>query len=377
MRPEFLACYPFALKEGVVQAYAIDFLAGKQPEPPTRWTDLSEIEDDWTRLIVLSQAIGTPYKDQARVGMRRDAGGYRYWLKNRSSAFLKKRLNEMRAINLDTLIPPISSFPHGTWSLRLAFALHKPYISRDDADFYIIDNPLKKDWIFKVPYIAPSQWKGALRSAMMRELVAELHEGKIDNEAFIKKRICYFRLFGNEKDGVSKFFGSALASNIVGEPAIGNQEDREWKRKFEAKVKEIGDEFESRLEKSGYRKDDIEGFKGYLHFYPTYFDQIGLEVINPHDRETGGGKNPIYFECVPKGTNGTFSLLYVPLTEPEVNEENAKEDLKAIARGIRSMMTCYGFGAKTSSGFGVVDSSSIVPTLEPLDLKSAWDEGWK
>ena len=35
--------------------------------------------------------------------------------------------------------------------IRIVFSLKKPYISRDDENFYIIDNPVCKDNVFKVP----------------------------------------------------------------------------------------------------------------------------------------------------------------------------------------------------------------------------------
>lgn len=47
--------------------------------------------------------------------------------------------------------------------LRCQFKLEEVYFSRDDSAFYVIDNPLKKDKVFKIPYIAPSTWKGMLR----------------------------------------------------------------------------------------------------------------------------------------------------------------------------------------------------------------------
>ena len=380
MKYELMSQYPFFLKDSVTQAFTIDFLVHKQSEPPTRWTETSEIDDDWMRLMLLSQAIASPYKEQARVGMRRDAGGYRYWLKSRSSAFLQKRLHEMRAINLtasDAHNPSISRLPHGSWSLNISFTLRKPYISQDDTDFYIIDNPVKKEWVFKVPYIAPSQWKGALRSAMMQELVSWLNCGQIDEGDFKEERLRLWRLFGNEKDGTSDFLNRSLARHLMGSMPEDEEGKHEWKKRLEAKTKEVDESFESELSHRGYHVGDIEGFQGCLHFYPTYFDRIGLEVINPHDRETGAGKNPIYFECVPAGTKGTFTLLYVPLFGPEVTEEEAKADLKAVARGVKAMMTRYGFGAKTSSGFGVADEKSVEAKTEPSDFKQAWLDGWR
>ncbi len=397
MNCEFHSHYPFALKDGVTQAFAIDFLVHKQSTPPTRWTEPAEIDDDWMRLMILSQAIVTARKEEARVGMRRDPGGYRYWLKNRSSAFLQKRMNEMQTINLvasDTPLPSITHFPPGSWALHLAFALCKPYISRDDTDFYIIDNPVKKEWVFKVPYIAPSQWKGALRSAMMQELVARLNAGQVDKDRlkdkFNEERLRLYRLFGNEKDGTSDFLNRSLARHLLGAVPESEQGREDWKKSLEDKTKEVEEGFENALRDNGYRRGDIEGFQGSLHFYPTYFDSIGLEVINPHDRETGAGKNPIYFECVPAvkrnadgkavNTIGTFSLLYVPLVGPEVSEAEAKKqargDLEAVAMGIKAMMTRYGFGAKTSSGFGVATVEPDEAKIEPSDFRDAWLSGW-
>ncbi|NPA91941.1 MAG: hypothetical protein GXO55_10955, partial [Chloroflexi bacterium] len=197
-------------------------------------------------------------------------------------------------------LPNLSSFPPGSWAIQVHFTLRKPYLSKDDVDFYIIDNPVKKEWIFKVPYVAPSQWKGALRAAMRRLRGYTTWKEEAQDEQMV-------RLFGN--------------------------------------VKGEEDEFSA----------------GRLHFYPTFFDRIGLEVINPHPRDTGAGKQPIYFECVPAGTMGVFTLLYVPLdlvgrSTPEAMEREAKADLQAVARGVRAMLTEYGFGAKTSSGYGVAEA---------------------
>jgi CRISPR-associated protein Cmr2 len=96
---------------------------------------------------------------------------------------------------------------------------------------------------------------------------------------------------------------------------------------------------------------------GRLHFYPTFFDRISLEIINPHSRETGAGELPILFESVPEGATGSFTILYVPFdrvsrVEAETRAQVAA-DLKLIAEGLQAMFCVYGFGAKTSSGFGI------------------------
>jgi len=304
---------------------------------------------------------------------------------------LIRSLSELRSLNLQPHLTDITIFPPGSWAIEFTFTLWKPYISRDDTDFYILDNPVKKEWVFKVPYVAPSQWKGALRSAMMHELIAKLKCGTIDEQGFIDERLQYYRFFGNEKDGTSDFLNQALARYLVGEPHQDGQGNQNWEKSFEAKVKEIGEVFEFMLRERCYLQGDVEGYRGCLHFYPTFFNKIGLEVINPHNRETGAGSQPIYFECVPGITKdkdgnevrtpGTFILLYVPLggqeLAPEEIKEQEVEDLKLLARGIKAMITCYGFGAKTSSGFGVGEVDPTVATIKPEEFRIHWQTAWE
>jgi CRISPR-associated protein Cmr2 len=99
---------------------------------------------------------------------------------------------------------------------------------------------------------------------------------------------------------------------------------------------------------------------GRLTFFPTFFDKVSLEVINPHDRATGvGARGPILLECVPQGAQGNFFLLYVPFGPFGQSDDDRRagiaDDLHAVAEGVRAMLTTYGFGAKTSSGFGTVE----------------------
>lgn len=300
-------------------------------------------------------------------------------------------LKEWGSLNLTPHIPDLTIFPPSSWALQFTFTLRKPYISEDDTEYYIQDNPVKKEWVFKVPYVAPSQWKGALRAAMVQDLVAKLKNRKIDENEFIEERLQYYRLFGNEKDGTFGFLNRSLAHHLVGETPKDGQGHQEWKEHFEAKVKEVGEAFETKLCERGYRQGDVEGFQGCLHFYPTFFDRIDLEVINPHDRSTGAGSQPIYFECVPAitrdndgeevHTTSKFALLYVTLggleLSPDETENQAAQDLKVLTRGIKAMMTSYGFGAKTSSGFGVAEVDPTAATITPEKLWTHWKKTWE
>ncbi len=292
MRYDFFTTYDWSDLEGLTQKKAIDYLLGKNAKPPDAMSQLAEVIDPAARLHLLALAVRSTNKDYARTGDYREKGGLLWAYENAYATFLAKQHHDYLAplglvpdsTQLDlTLLPPHSTF------IQFTFTLAAPYISRDDEAFHINDNPVRKDNVFKVPMVAPSGWKGALRATLW-QLGYKEHDERIK------------RLFGNDKDDETLLAGS-------------------------------------------------------LHFYPTFFDRIGLEVINPHDRATGTGKLPIYFECVPAGTEGTFSLLYVPSVF--ASQEDVAQDLQLAAQGIEAMLTVYGFGAKTSSGYGCVEDALV------------------
>lgn len=187
----------------------------------------------------------------------------------------------------------VEQLPLFSFALHFRFKLKKPYLSKDDRDFYLLDNPLRREKVFQTPMVASTTWKGTLRSALWQL------DKRDDHPAIV-------RLFGNPR--------------------------------------------ESEIGKSGR-----------LYFYPTFLKaNVDVEVINPHDRESGvGERGPILFESVPAGTTGRFTLLYVPFDrvgEDEVEtRQQVAEDLALLTQGLQAMFTLYGFGAKTSSGFGLAE----------------------
>lgn len=214
-------------------------------------------------------------------------------------------LNMFAAPAIDLSILPAYSF-----AIQLTFTLAQPYISRDEQNFYIVDNPVRKDKLFGLPYVASTSWKGSLRSALW-------HSGHKENDEVVR------HLFGNEK-------------NV-----------------------EEGDKVHASDEKEV--EEDNKFYAGRLQFFPTFFPTKSLEVINPQDREHRAGTDPIVFESVPEGSEGTFTLLYVPFdltgkSDAKTSKQVAA-DLKLVAQGIQDMFTVYGFGAKTSSGFGLARES--------------------
>ncbi|MBU4220950.1 MAG: hypothetical protein KKA10_04885 [Euryarchaeota archaeon] len=335
---EFHARYSLYLKPDFAQMEAIDFLTGKEKQPPKSWQELSEVSDPSARLSLLTQAIITAYKDYSRVGRRRDAG--LLGSLGRLEQYYEEQYNNfLSPLCLNPVIPDISMFPQGSWAVNFNFKLKKPYISRDDTDFYIIDNPVRKEWVFKMPYIAASQWKGAMRASMVKQLV-EKADSLLDEE-FAKRRFRLALMFGDEKgEGEEKIKG--LAEYL----------DNEKPSAASLYRKKILDFFHS-------ENIELPSHAGWLCFYPTYFTRIGLEVINPHNRGTGAGAQPIYFECVPSGAEGGFVLLYVPLCRTGEDRDTIKNhailDLQLIAHGISALMTQFGFGSKTSGGFGLAE----------------------
>lgn len=220
-----------------------------------------------------------------------------------------KKLIEAPTIDLVEL-------PVGSFVIQFAFTLAQPYISRDEQNFYIIDNPIRKDKVLGLPYVASTSWKGSLRAALWKLSFSSQDEA-VD------------RLCGNEK----------------------HEEEQE---KFHA---------------------------GRLHFFPTFFTQKSLEIINPHDRERRIGTNLIFFESVPGGIGGAignFTLLYVPFDcigeDKKVVYEQIAQDLSVAAKGLQAMFRIYGFGAKTSSGFGYAKEAVAHGSLR---LRVKIDEAYK
>jgi CRISPR-associated protein Cmr2 len=223
----------------------------------------------------------------------------------------------------------LAILPPHSFQLTFQFILAKPYISKDDKVFYVCENPIRKDKVFSLPVKDGGSWKGNMRCAAQKNI--EFNNANATEKR--KERLQLIKLFGHENETEKRFFDMYL--NL---PFTTDEQNhlQKW------------------VNKDGLRK-------GRLNFYPSYFDRIGLEVINPHERTTKAGKLPVYIETVPAGTSGLFSLLYLPfdllgMTPEEINQE-VLSDLKIIPTAIRKMMRTYGFSAKKSSGFGIAGAA--------------------
>ena len=270
-------------KEGIISKLT-DELRKKDPDENVLSKILGKLGDSellitFKYLEALGYSNGENYVKQIYVKRRKNA--------DCGSSFAKEIFNKTDSTALD-ILPPYS------FIIEFAFTLGKPYISKDDENFTIIENSIKREKILGCPYIPGSTWKGCLRSALW-------HEGMKEDDEQIT------RIFGNERQNNESFR------------------------------------------------------QGRLHFFPSFFDKVDYEIINPHDRKTRTGTVPILIESIPSGSNSKFSLLYVPFDligkEKEESVKQMLEDLKVIAKGIVAMFTVYGFGAKTSSGYGIASNN--------------------
>lgn len=215
--------------------------------------------------------------------------------------FLKKKKEEETLSSIKAT--DIFGYPEKpllpSWlAIKVNFQLKRPWYSKDDRIFHILENPLRKEYLFDVPYIPATTWKGLLRwtcrmqSGLRQHL--EEHNGKLEG-----------------------------------------WEDPDW----------IVDLF-------GNEKGEKEHFnQGVLAFYPTWFNRIGYEVINPHDRSRRAGTQPVYYEVVPAGASGTLFLLYAPFPGMTVKSEQ-KTALRNLFLAIEVLLTHYGISAKRTAGWG-------------------------
>ena len=250
---------------------------------------------------------------------------------------------------LTSSLPPYSAF------LRFDFMLAKPYISKDDDPFYVAEgvNPVRKCPVFGVPMVSAASWKGLLRWAAMK---GDLETAGSEDE-FIRRRVRHTRVFGTEKGfetetAWERFLDHRCSTNMAHYRACTAE-----RLCSEAATRHAAYETELRKGLGLSKRDAVPHLQGRVSLYPTFFDKIDIEVINPHPRGTKAGTRPIYLECAPWGSVGTFSLLYVPYDliggDEGIALAERERDLGLVARAIGQMMLTYGFSAKRTSGYGI------------------------
>ncbi len=261
-----------------------------------------ELKSVATRVSLLATTIAEPTKEYAKNGDRKFGGGYPSLLHEKKGMSLYTReviqpaLAQMKALGLYPPTVDVAKLPAFSFCIQLRFTLTRPFYSRDDETFYLHENSLMKEKYFRVPMIRATSWKGTLR----------------DNAT---------QLAEQWPELVNKLFGSARNDDA---------------------------------------QDENLGQRGRLIFYPTFFDMIDLDMVNPHSRVTKAGTIPITLEVVPPGATGYFTMAYVPYNliglEERVARRQVAGDIVLSVQMIDRAMSRYGFSAKRNRGFGLADA---------------------
>jgi len=288
--------------------------------------------------------------------------------------------------NIKNLIEKLPKYSFTVW---VKFKLLEPYFSRDDDEFYIIQNPILKETAFKVPMVRGSSWKGALAGTFKKLLNDNNEKSKIIES--------YLRIFGagsesikgiesylREKSSSLKEFKDKVLEFMLFELGMEIKKEDIDEIKTENDelklIQKLKSKISNKLEKSQLNLPiEFQTHKGRAVFYPTYFDKISLEIINPHDRRKRTGTVPIHYEVVPKNTEGILQIVYIPfdgvLKENDVIKREAEKDLENLLLAIKKVSQ-DGIGAKTKLGWGTFElKEKYYCTNEDIEInKGEWEK---
>ena len=276
--------------------------------------------------------------------------------------------------NTKNLIEKLPKYSFAVW---VNFKLLEPYFSKDDDEFYIIQNPILKEHVFKVPMVRGSSWKGALAGAFKKLFNEKDNSEKIES---------YLRIFGagsenikviesylkekskdlkNFKENVLEFMLFELGLKVDKKDIEDIKNTHNEEDLLELLRNKISDKFKN------YQSNlptEFQTHKGRAIFYPTYFNQISLEIINHHDRRKRAGIVPIHYEVVPKCTEGILQIVYIPfdgiLKKDDELKEEVKQDLKWLCEAIKNLAN-EGIGAKTKLGWGRFEMLKKIYCIDP------------
>ncbi len=187
--------------------------------------------------------------------------------------------------------PNLDLLPVGSWAIQFRFRLRTPYLSRDEELFHVIDNPVRAEPLWGLPFVAPTSWKGLLREA------ARTSGGIPDHHPDVQ------RLFGNPRAAEKDFLQGRL---------------RFFPTFFDKKGLEI------------INPHDRERRVGR--------NPILIECV------PAGAEGTFTLLYIPFGG-----------PDAESGIARCCDDLSMIAAAIRALFVETGFSAKTSGGYGLAD----------------------
>ncbi len=211
------------------------------------------------------------------------------------------------------LLPPpevaILALPQFSMVLKIGLELQSPFFSRDDHLFYPHDNPVRKEWVFGVPYLSAAAVKGLLHWA--------------------------YRCCLDDPHLEEAIFGTA-------------------------------------------NEDEADGIQGSLYTYPLFWEgQLGLSVINPHDRKSGAGTKPITYEVVTRSSRGNLLII---LANRKEDKAFLKRAGTALAKAVAYLMGEGHLSAKRSADWGralVINIGLWVKGLQEKEDRGSEAEVWQ
>jgi len=251
-----------------------------------------------------------------------------------------------------TAAPSLSVLPAGSAILTLKFRLLSPLLTKDDDPFYLFDNPVRRDHIFGVPYLAAASVKGLSFDAYQR---AFPNQGVMDETADLKP---------------------PLAKNLA--------------RTRQFRLKDGNQSHARRL--FGLADDGVQvkfSQAGRLHFGPVWFPSVQYLVMNPMDPAKGIGTIPIQFEAIAPlmadGKTPVEAELHVfyfnPAGAPESDTATVRGDLARWLAAVAAWWPVMGLGAKRLAGYGAIEPVSAIcqardwpdsPGKQEFNGKDSW-----
>ncbi|MFU0800652.1 MAG: hypothetical protein ACFWUE_08350 [Xylanivirga thermophila] len=263
----------------------------------------------------------------------------------------------------------------GSFGIRFEFELSSSYFSKDDDEFYVVPNSVLKEYICKIPMIRGSNWKGILSAIGLKIIKEELYCEDIPTDKILENYMSMARIFGTgsenfrnlekalnsfvEENGKEEALIQCLIKYALFDLGINIKIDKNGESIVEQILEQI-------IENKNKACSGLLTQKGRAIFYPTYFNQLGFEVLKPSDREVKKTYNrnkkknssPIFFEVVPKENKGTFQMAYIPfdgvLETRKALESQQKKDFEFLKAIIEKALSEKGIGAKTKIGWGRV-----------------------
>lgn len=293
------------------------------------------------------------------------------------------------------------SIPY-TVAIFTKIKLQEPYFSRDDEEYYFINNPILKDKSTKIPMARGSGLKGNLE-VCAAEVIFESIGNPENRNNLISELIKYLRIFGSGNEEIRELIESLkklfdeeepdnLSDNIKEKIAIqfinfillnfgGKVAKQTVDNILESKDAEnVINEIINWIYENLKDKEGLKVQKGRLIFYPIYFNKVSIEVINRHSRSKRAGEGPIYFEVVPKGEEANFVLVYTPFdavfskSKDHIKKE-AEEDLDFIIKSLEKLQT-EGIGAKRKYGWGQFQFTDKIIIKRNEDILREY-KGWE